>query len=59
MHVAAAIAGVIGLGLAAFAYVTLRERVSERSATEPTCVEPTMMDQAVLNPLAKPARECF
>ena len=59
MHVAAAIAGVIGLGLAAFAYITLRERGTERSATEPTCVEPTMMDQAVLNPLAKPARECF
>ena len=59
MHVAAAIAGVIGLGLAAFAYVTLRERVTERSATEPACVEPTMMDQPVLNPLAKPARECF
>ena len=30
MHVAAAIAGVIGLGLAAFAYVTLRERGTER-----------------------------
>ncbi len=59
MHVAAAIAGVIGLGLAAFAYVTLRERESERSASEPTCVEPTMIDQPVLTPLAKPARECF
>jgi DHA2 family multidrug resistance protein-like MFS transporter len=59
MHVAAAIAGVIGLGLAAFAYISLRERGTERSASEPTCVEPTMMDQPVLNPLAKPARECF
>ena len=59
MHVAAAIAGVIGLGLAAFAYVTLRERASGRSATEPLCVEPTMADQPVLTPLAKPARECF
>jgi DHA2 family multidrug resistance protein-like MFS transporter len=59
MHVAAAIAGVVGLGLAAFAYLSLRERPAERSATEPTCVEPTMTDQPVLNPLAKPARECF
>jgi DHA2 family multidrug resistance protein-like MFS transporter len=59
MHVAAAIAGVIGLGLAAFAYITLRERGTERSASEPTCVEPTMIDQPVLTPLAKPARECF
>jgi hypothetical protein len=59
MHVAAAIAGVIGLGLAAFAYITLRERGTERSATEPVCVEPTMVDQPVLTPLAKPARECF
>ena len=59
MHVAAAIAAVIGLGLAAFAYITLRERGTERSATEPVCVEPTMIDQPVLNPLAKPARECF
>jgi MFS transporter, DHA2 family, multidrug resistance protein len=59
MHVAAAIAGVIGLGLAAFAYITLRERGTERSASEPTCVEPTMIDEPVLTPLAKPARECF
>jgi DHA2 family multidrug resistance protein-like MFS transporter len=59
MHVAAAIAGVIGLGLAAFAYVSLRERGTERSATEPTCVEPTMVDEPVLTPLAKPSRECF
>jgi DHA2 family multidrug resistance protein-like MFS transporter len=59
MHVAAAIAGVVGVGLAAFAYITLRERGTERSATEPTCVEPTMIDQPVLSPVAKPARECF
>jgi hypothetical protein len=59
MHVAAAIAGVIGLGLAAFAYISLRERGTERSPSEPTCVEPTMVDQPVLTPLAKPARECF
>jgi DHA2 family multidrug resistance protein-like MFS transporter len=59
MHVAAAIAGVIGLGLAAFAFVTLSERRTEGSATEPTCVEPTMIDKPVLSPLAKPARECF
>jgi hypothetical protein len=45
--------------LAAFAYVTLRDEASERSATEPTCVEPTMMDQPVLVPVAKPSRECF
>ncbi len=59
MHVAAAIAGVIGLGLAAFAYITLGERASERPASEPVCVEPTMIDQPVLNPVGKPARECF
>jgi DHA2 family multidrug resistance protein-like MFS transporter len=59
MHVAAAIAGVIGLGLAAFSYVTLRERGTERSATDPTCAEPTMVDQPNLNPVGKPARECF
>jgi MFS transporter, DHA2 family, multidrug resistance protein len=59
MHVAGAIAAVTGLGLAAFAYVTLRDEASERSASEPTCVEPTMMDQPVLNPVAKPSRECF
>jgi MFS transporter, DHA2 family, multidrug resistance protein len=59
MHVAAAIAGVVGLGLAAFAFVTLRDRGTERAATEPTCVEPTMIDQPVLVPVGKPARECF
>jgi DHA2 family multidrug resistance protein-like MFS transporter len=59
MHVAAAIAGVIGLGLAAFAYITLRERGTERSETHPVCVEPTMIDQPVLTPMGKPARECF
>jgi DHA2 family multidrug resistance protein-like MFS transporter len=59
MHVAAAIAGVIGLGLATFAYVTLRDRGTERSATDPVCVEPTMIDQPVLTPVGKPARECF
>ena len=59
MHVAAAIAGVIGLGLAAFAYSSLRERGTERSATDPVCVEPTMIDQPVLTPVGKPARECF
>jgi DHA2 family multidrug resistance protein-like MFS transporter len=59
MHVAAAIAAVVGIGLAIFAYVTLRDRGTERSATEPVCVEPTMIDQPVLTPLAKPARECF
>jgi DHA2 family multidrug resistance protein-like MFS transporter len=59
MHVAAAIAAVTGLGLAAFAFVTLRDRGTERSATEPVCVEPTMIDQPVLVPMAKPSRECF
>jgi hypothetical protein len=59
MHVAAAIAAVTGLGLAAFAFATLRDRETERSATEPVCVEPTMIDQPVLVPMAKPARECF
>jgi DHA2 family multidrug resistance protein-like MFS transporter len=59
MHVAAAIAGVVGLGLAAFAFVTLRDRQMEPSGTEPVCVEPTMIDRPVPTPLAKPARECF
>jgi MFS transporter, DHA2 family, multidrug resistance protein len=59
MHVAAVIAGVIGLALATFAFITLRESGTERSATEPICVEPTMVDEPVLTPLAKPARECF
>jgi DHA2 family multidrug resistance protein-like MFS transporter len=59
MHVAAGIAGVIGLGLAAFAFATLRDHGTEREASEPTCVEPTTLDEPVLNPLAKPARECF
>jgi MFS transporter, DHA2 family, multidrug resistance protein len=59
MHVAGAIAAVTGLGLAAFAFVTLRDRGTERSATEPVCVEPTMIDQPVLVPVGKPARECF
>jgi len=59
MHVAAAIAAVVGIGLAIFAYFTLRERGTERSATEPVCVEPTMIDQPVLVPVGKPARECF
>jgi len=59
MHVAAAIAAVVGIGLAIFAYVTLRDRGTERSATEPVCVEPTMIDQPVLTPVSKPARECF
>ncbi len=59
MHVAAAIAAMTGLGLAAFAFVTLRDRGIERSETEPVCVEPTMIDEPVLVPLGKPARECF
>ena len=59
MHVAAAIAAVTGLGLAAFAFVTLRDRGTERSASEPVCVEPTTMDRPVLVPVAKPSRECF
>jgi hypothetical protein len=59
MHVAAGIAAVTGLGLAAFAYITLRDRAREPSATKPTCVEPTMIGEPALVPLAKPARECF
>ena len=59
MHVAAGIAGVIGLGLAVFAFVSLRDRETAPSEPEPICVEPTMLDEPVLNPLAKPARECF
>jgi DHA2 family multidrug resistance protein-like MFS transporter len=59
MHVAAGIAGIIGLGLAVFAFVALRDREIAPSEPEPICVEPTMLDKPVLNPLAKPARECF
>ncbi len=59
MHVAAGIAGVIGLGLAVFAFVSLRDREMAPAEPEPICVEPTMLDEPVLNPLAKPARECF
>jgi hypothetical protein len=59
MHVAAGIAGIIGLGLAVFAFVALRDREIAPSESEPICVEPTMLDEPVLNPLAKLARECF
>jgi len=54
MHVAAAIAAVVGLGLAAFALVTLRHIDSEPAITEP---EPTERPPIALAP--KPARECF
>jgi DHA2 family multidrug resistance protein-like MFS transporter len=54
MHVAAAIAAVVGFGLAIFTLVALRERPAER----PT-VEATPIEQPVRLPAAKPARECF
>jgi DHA2 family multidrug resistance protein-like MFS transporter len=52
MHVAAAIAAVVGLGLALFAFVTLRHLGAEPSAAETEMVERPLLAQ-------KPARECF
>ena len=54
MHVAAAIAAVVGLGLALFAFVTLRGLGARPSDAEPETTErpPMMLAQ-------KPARECF
>ena len=54
MHVAAAIAAVVGLGLALFALVALRSRGAEPSAPEPEATERPRMALA-----QKPARECF
>jgi DHA2 family multidrug resistance protein-like MFS transporter len=61
MHVAAAISAVIGLGLAAFAYVTLRARgtEAEEAPTEPDVAEPSTIGRPMLVPVAKPPRECF
>ena len=54
MHVAAAIAAVVGVALAAFAFMTLRDRPE---------VEPSPEMDEVLVPVPatvpKPARECF
>jgi MFS transporter, DHA2 family, multidrug resistance protein len=59
MHVAAAIAAVVAIGLAIFAHFALRERRTEPPSAEPEVVEPTIVDRPALVPLAKPARECF
>ena len=49
------------LGLAAFAYVMLREHgtESEEPATEPDVAEPARIGRLVGVPVAKPPRECF
>jgi DHA2 family multidrug resistance protein-like MFS transporter len=54
MHVAAAIAAVVGLGLALFALVTLRGLDARPSDAEPETTERPPMGLA-----QKPARECF
>jgi DHA2 family multidrug resistance protein-like MFS transporter len=54
MHVAAGIAAVVGLGLAIFAFVSLREVGAAAPAAEP---EPVQRRSRRLAP--KPARECF
>ena len=54
MHVAAAIAAVVGLALATFAFFTLRDEPAAQQTAEPESIE----EQAPrLAP--KPARECF
>jgi DHA2 family multidrug resistance protein-like MFS transporter len=54
MHVVAAIAAVVGFGLALFALVTLRDQGAEQPAAEPVPVERGPRGFA-----PKPARECF
>jgi DHA2 family multidrug resistance protein-like MFS transporter len=54
MHVAAAIAAVVGFGLAVFAIYTLRDR----RVAEPT-EEQKSIEKPVPAALPKPARECF
>jgi DHA2 family multidrug resistance protein-like MFS transporter len=54
MHVAAAIAAVVGFGLAIFALVALRER-----GAQPIAEEPEPIDRPVRLSAPKPARECF
>jgi DHA2 family multidrug resistance protein-like MFS transporter len=54
MHVAAAIAAVVGFGLAVFTLVTLGRLGEEEPAAEAEKV-----DQPILTPAPKPARECF
>ena len=54
MHVAAAIAAVVGLALATFAFFTLRDE----PAAQPTA-EPESMEEQAPRLAPKPARECF
>jgi len=54
MHVAAAIAAVVGFGLAVFALIMLRDRPSELPTAEATPIE-----QPIRLSAPKPARECF
>ena len=56
MHLAAAIAAVVGFGLAIFAFVTLRDR-EVQPAAEPE-IEPEVPSPAPAH-VPKPARECF
>ena len=54
MHVAAAIAAVVGLALATFAFFTLRDE----PAAQPTA-EPESIDERAPRLAPRPARECF
>ena len=54
MHVAATIAAVVGLALATFAFLALRDE----PAAQPTA-EPESIDEQGLRLAPKPARECF
>ena len=54
MHVAAAIAAVVGLALATFAFFALRDE----PAAQPTA-QPESIDEQALRLAPKPARECF
>jgi hypothetical protein len=53
------ISAVVGIGLAVFAFLSLRERATAPSPGEPDVVEPTEIGKPVPVPVAKPARECF
>jgi hypothetical protein len=54
MHVAAAIAAVVGFGLAVFAIYTLRDRRVAEAEDQPDAIGPPISAS-----VTKPARECF
>jgi DHA2 family multidrug resistance protein-like MFS transporter len=56
MHVAAAIAALVGLGLAIFAFVALRD---QHVAEEPTAEPGSIAEGPAPRLVPKPARECF